>query len=258
MKFKMVPLKDLTIDRRYQRELDAGRVKAIAEAFDPRLLGVLEVSRHNGKCAVFDGQHRLAALKKIKGANTAPCLVHEQMTPQEEAELFVLHQTKRRGIQSVERFRARVFAGDPVAVAIEGIVNDCGFEIGSGQKESEVWGIRAVTAIERVYTKYGAESLEAVLRFIAAVWGGDQKSTDGSFIGGVHLLLTGYGDRVQAAEIKRLRQKSPVDILRRASGRLGMMGGGFVAWEAVHGELRSVAGVRGRPRKAREVETATA
>ena len=74
-----VPVEDLFVDPSYQRTLDEKRVDRIASEFDPALLGTREVSARNGRSAVFDGQHRLAALRKI-GRRSVPCIVHRELS----------------------------------------------------------------------------------------------------------------------------------------------------------------------------------
>lgn len=240
--YKQVPVSQLAVDERYQRSLDARRVAQIVKWFDPDRLGVLEVSMRNGKAAVFDGQHRLAALKQI-GRKTAPCLVHKNLSPEREAELFVEIQRGRKGISALDRFRARCFMGDDAAQQIADVVDEIGFVIGRSDGRRD--GIKAVTALDHVYARYGEDGLSATLVLLKKLWGGDEKSTDGFLIEGLADLLAGYQQRLGTDEVARLTAVAPTVILRRALGP--MRGGGSPARHAVAAELRRIAEVRGRP-----------
>jgi hypothetical protein len=236
--YMQIPLGRLTVDERYQRELSPARVKKLAARFDRRLLGALECSRRvDGTIAVFDGQHRLELLK-LKGEPSAPCLVH-QMTDREEAELFVALQRNRKALLPIERFRARVFSGDPAAKEIVGVANDAGFSIATRKGAG---GIRAVTALENVYRREGAAGLKATLDMIARTWDGDAKSTDGYFLEGVAQFISDYSNRIGPLEEAKLSEHLPVVYLRRALPN----GGGGAARFGVESELRKVAGIRGR------------
>lgn len=246
MHFKTVPVSDLIIDKRYQRELDKKRVKQIVENFNPRLLGTLDVSTRNGKSAVFDGQHRLAALKALK-MDAAPCLSHDDLTPEQEAELFVALQRDRRTVNAVERFKARVFSHEPVACELKGIVEECGYTIAThlAANQAERGQIRAVATLERIFNR-GGEGLLAQTLELAKTWDGDARSTDAMFLDGLSILVAQYGDRIDAEAVSRLGEIAPTVILRRATNGL-TGGGGVTAARLVAVELRKVSGVRGRP-----------
>lgn len=243
-KYRRVPLDELIVDERYQRPIETGRVERIAEHFDERLVGTLEVSRHNGKCAVFDGQHRLEALR-LRGLPDAPCLVHDDLTPEAEARLFVVLQQARKRVHPVDRFRAQVFSGDARAVDINSAVERAGFRIAhDGPDAGEHRGIRAVVSLERIHRRSGAEGLLHTLKIVDELWGGDRKSTDGAFLEGVEEFFATYGDRIDTEESHRLRAESPTVMIRRS---LGNGGGGTQLRFQILAELRKVAGVRGRP-----------
>lgn len=225
-KYRTLPLKQLFIDDRYQRELSQRRVRKTADEFDPAKLGVLEVSqRGKDKYAVFDGQHRLAVLE-IVGYTEAPCLVHEGLSPQKEAALFVAIQNERKRPQAIEEFVARVFAGDPQAVAINNILKKQGLRIkiagGKGDTAS-IGTIGAVTACERVFL---AGNLEAVLDIIVAVWKDERKAFDANMIEAMSLFLALYGPKVNEDKLlDTLYEESPISLIRKASAKRYTTGG---------------------------------
>lgn len=62
-------VEDIFADFTYQRELDTGRARTMAESWDRRLAGILEVSDRGEdvapRYAIVDGQHRWAAAQKL-------------------------------------------------------------------------------------------------------------------------------------------------------------------------------------------------
>lgn len=246
-RFKQVPINSLIVDDRYQRPLDERRVKRMADNFQDVLFGTLEVSERNGKLAVFDGQHRLAVARTL-GRDKVPCLVHSKLTPEQEAEAFIKLQRERRGVHRVERFKARLFSGDPEAEAINTIAQLCGYTIRkAGNHAGEEYAISAVGSLERVYRR---GILNETLQTLNDLWGGDPKSTDGGLIEGLSIILEGYGHRIEDVAY-RLKETPPLVILRRA---IGHSGGGASKGEMVAKEIRKVAGLRGRPMKRQAVE----
>lgn len=244
-KYRRVATDEIVVDGRYQRPVEQFRVDKIAEGFDETLFGVIEVSRRNGKCAVFDGQHRLEAARAL-GMKDVPCLVHDGLTPEAEAELFVRLQRERKNINPNDRFKARLFYNDPVALDINRVVTEAGFSIKPNAADAapDVWRIRAVAALERAYHRYGPDHLYETLDTVRAWWGGDKKSTDGSLIEGVALFLRLYGGRLRDDHIQRLRATPPQTIIRRALGGAGG-GGGYWMAQIVAGELKRTCGMRG-------------
>lgn len=242
-KYRRIATDEIVVDERYQRPVEDYRVQKIAGSFDETLFGVLEVSRRNGVCAVFDGQHRLEAARII-GMHDVPCLVHEGLDPEAEAKLFVRLQRERKNINPNDRFKARLFYGDPVALDLERVAQDAGFEIKTNAADSgpDAWRIRAVSALERVYTGYGREHVSATLTAIVDWWGGDKKSTDGALLEGVAYFLKAYEGRIREDHVASLREVPPVTILRRA---IGMGGGGAAMGVQVADELKRTAGMRG-------------
>lgn len=250
--FQTMSLEKLVVDKRYQRPLDPKRVQKIVDEFDPRLLGALEVSVHNGKAAIFDGQHRYAALKRLKAAS-APCLAHHKLDAKDEATLFVALQRERRNIRPYERFRAMVFSGDPAAREIKRIVEGAGYKIGShyGPEFEQSGGIGGVVTLERIYRRQGAAGLKATLG-LAELWKGEPKSTDAMLLEGLAALFAGYGTRLDGTACRRLADVPARTILRRAMGGDMPGGGSAAARKYVFAELRKIAGVRGRPEKHRK------
>jgi hypothetical protein len=244
-RYKQVPLDDLIVDPAYQRVLDESRVDRIAEEFDPALLGTLEISVRNGKCAVFDGQHRLEALRR-RGAAKAPCLVHTGLSVPEEAMLFVNLQTQRKNLRPIDRFRARLVAGEEQATAIREIADGYGYTITDGGHPRE---IGAITALDRVYARGGMDLLHSMFSLLV-IWQGEPRSTDGALIEGLGLATERYrADRRWDRAPDALAEITATSLLRKAVASLEMGGGSGSRPQAVAKEIGRLVGIRGPYKK---------
>lgn len=175
-RFEVLAIKHLFIAE-YQRPLTSF-VEEIEKDYNPALVGTLCVSeRSKTRFAVIDGQTRAEGMRR-HGETHAPCLVYFDLQPEDEAALFALFQTKRRGMSSGSRFMAQVYAKDPHAVEINEVVQGLGFEISCNSAAPNA--IAAVAALEYVY--HGArvgkkaretrnpELLAKVLETIKTAW----------------------------------------------------------------------------------------
>lgn len=114
----------------YQRPL-TNFADEIEGDFDPALVGTLCVSRRSAtKFALIDGQTRHEAMTRLS-IDEWSAVIYEGLTPAQEAALFYKFQTKRRNMLSQNVFKAKVYAEEPQAVAINKVVEDCGFFIGN-------------------------------------------------------------------------------------------------------------------------------
>jgi hypothetical protein len=240
------------VDARYQRPLDEKRANKIAKEFAWDQFGVLEVSeRTGGFYAVFDGQHRLMAATKLQ-IMSVPCLIHRNLSPEQEAVLFTLLQTQRQGLSQVDRFRAKLFAGDTVANEIAESLARFDYAMGKDKGSSRL--ISAVAGIERVYTRFGRDHLEGALAEVRGLWGHDKGTAHGKIIEGMAHLLAGYGDgRYGDKQRDNLRVIAPAVIIRRADA---VHAGDQRPALAVYAELRKAAKVNGRPRTFKKVKAA--
>jgi hypothetical protein len=222
--FAIIDVGKLFVDESYQRPLTSF-AKRIQRAFDPALVGTLIVSARDGdRYAIVDGQTRAAAVDELAkdGAvpGVLPCLVYQDLTPAQEADLFARLQKERRGIASYHRFRAAVVAGDPEAIDIQRIAREAGYEIGVGKTV-----ISAVAALEKVYRR-SPDTLARVLRIVRNAWG-DTYMPNGEVLRGLAATLGRDGVKDDDRLAERLGAVTPDLLQRRASAlREGMGHGG--------------------------------
>jgi hypothetical protein len=115
----------------YQRDPEkrTPMIRRIASAFDWMAFGVLSVARRNGEYFVFDGAGRLSAAKRRADIETVPCVVFDVDSVQSEASAFRSSNTERRGVSALDKFRAALVEGDPIARAVKAEVERLGLRI---------------------------------------------------------------------------------------------------------------------------------
>ncbi len=190
--YEWVPVEKIFIESIYQRELNQNWVDKKAKEFDPRLLGVLVVSRRsNGVYAAFDGQHR-CELVKIVGLKKIFCEVHHGLTVQEEAELFRLRNTTQRKVKALEIYHAEKAAGDEQSLEIESIVESIGCKIprsGPGKLNKARNSIGAINTLKKIHARYGSNFLLLVLSLIKETWPKNGDAFRSSIIEGMAVFM---------------------------------------------------------------------
>lgn len=209
-RFAVVELGEMFVDQAYQRPLTSF-VERIKRNFDPALVGTLVLSeRADGRYAIIDGQTRWAAMSDLDFDN-APCVVFHGLTQAQEAELFARLQKERRGVLSYHRFRADLVANKPEAVAINRLVEDCGYKVGPGGTLT----IPAVAALEQSYRR-GADILERALLLFREAWQ-EKWVPAGDHIKGMAYFLQRHPSIDDERMARRLSIISPDELKRRAS-----------------------------------------
>lgn len=223
-RFEIVLLDQLGVDEGYQRPL-TNFWETVRDNFNPALVGTLVVSeRKNGSKWIIDGQTRWAAMCEqgwesyidesghVHGG--APCLIYEGLSKAQEAQLFALLQTQRRGMRTYHRFRAQLVAKNPQAVGIAKVVQAAGFELGVAETRDT---LQSIAALERAY-KIAPEHLAEVLGIIRDVWGTTEKTAvSAQIIAGLSTFIRKQ-ERLDYDRLSdRLRDVTPQLLINRAS-----------------------------------------
>ena len=184
-----VDVADVFADTAYQRPLDGARARKIAEAWDRRLAGILEVSDRGEtttpRYAVVDGQHRWAAAQHA-GIGVMVANVHTGLTLSDEAKLFDRLNRERRRITTWDHWHARKAAADPDVQAIETAVTAAGLIVDTAPKSGHV---RCTATLEKLHTLGGPDLVKRTLQLIVDVWGRDLIGFDAPIVGGLGLIL---------------------------------------------------------------------
>lgn len=204
----------------YQRPIDQKRVDNIVEHFDARLVNPIKVSYRNGKFWVFDGQHTMAALKKLNGGKdlNVKCLVFYNLTKQDEAELFAQGNGISKPVNIGNRLRALVIAKDEKALKFVELIKRAGFSIDFTSAPAPN-KISAVGKAYKIYQTTTCSEFSLILRIIKRAWNGKTESLKPEILGGMYELL-----RVHAVEINfdtlisKLSNAIPREIIRNGKG----------------------------------------
>jgi hypothetical protein len=243
VKQTMLPVDQIMVDDRYQHSVNEKWVGTIVRDFDPHLFVPINVAkRDDGTYYAVDGHQRLRAAK-VMGLKKIPCVLHDGITVQDEARVFVGLHMQRRNPAPVERFKARVFQGDKIAVAVQGVITECGFTVGKNGDGA----IKAITAAEKAYRELGAEVLREALQVLSDAWYGEKDATLAPMISGMARFIAQYGDRFELRHVDRLRNTVPGAVIAAAriatsQGKHKGVTGGVAA------ELRKRTGITGRAR----------
>ena len=233
--FQRIHISQLHVDPIVQRALDPHRAQQIANKFDPSSTGALIVNhRSDGKYFIIDGQHRHAAAVLTKYDGKLNCVVHEGLSLDREAALFLaLNDSKL--VQAVDKFRMRVLARDPAALEVNDIIDRYGWKVAQSNSSA---CFAAVAAIEKVYNGAGVyaagaahpELVQAVMFTITKSWGHVALGGHSMIVGGLGQVFARYAGKVDLEKLTHEMSKTrPVDLVSRAKGIKDGQGGTVAA-----------------------------
>jgi len=206
----------------YQRRLDYARAQRIADNFDDRLLNDPKVSFRDGGFHVFDGQTTLTALKILAGTDDTlvRCRVYEGMTLEDEARLFAAQFGDSKPVAACELIRAKIVAKDPVALAINFIVESVGLHLNFTGKSAKQ-RIGCIEPIEKYFELLGPDLFHEALSIMVDAWGGSAKSLASGNFKGICAFLEKYAGMYDRARlVQKLHEAGPARIYQEG-GRLG-------------------------------------
>lgn len=127
--FMLINKTDLAIDLRYQREANSrDRILNIAREFSWPAFGTVIVSMRPDGFFVIDGGHRVRASELRDDIVRVPCMVYEFETAEDEALAFVVLNSTSKNVSPYHKFKAKLFAGDPLAVRVQKLMIDKNYE----------------------------------------------------------------------------------------------------------------------------------
>lgn len=123
---------DLVLGSEFQRNVSTGKINNFVKSWSWIACGVIIVCKINNQSVVVDGQHRVAAAKKIPSIKTLPCLFFGIKSMETAAKSFLEINTSRRQLLSLEKFKAQIVAKEPNAVFLESELSKRGLRASSG------------------------------------------------------------------------------------------------------------------------------
>jgi hypothetical protein len=211
---------EMFCDYSYQRDLDRSRAKRMAREWNPRLVGVVDVSDRGPRCpagryALINGQHRWAAAGLRDPDMVLVANVHTGLSVTREALLFHEIDAKTRRLTTWDRWRSRRAAGEPIVLDIENTVADYGLVVAEGAKDGN---IRCTATLERVFRMGGVLLLGNTLQFVTSVWGWRLDAVDAPLVLGLAHILHCYDEDLDHARLGEvLIGYAPRQIKARAS-----------------------------------------
>ena len=129
-KLEYVEVSALVSDGEYQRPVDEKRAMKIASEWDSALFGRLLIGlRPDGTMVIIDGHHRVKAAT-ILGLTHLPAAVINVATVTDEAIYFHKVNTSNKRLSAVDRFRARLAAGESPEIKIGALLATTGHAVG--------------------------------------------------------------------------------------------------------------------------------
>lgn len=219
-----IPLNKIVIPE-YQRHFRPEWAAKIARTFDRKKFTKPEVARRvGGTYVVIDGQHRLAALRRIHGdAATIHvlCDVLDEMPIADEADIFDSRNSDVQKATSVDRLPSRLVKGDPRATRIRDIVERYGFSLRMQPGQKMRPGELSMASLEKIMRQHGRDDyglIDRTLAILRSAYGTDERLSTvvvsglGSFIA-IYSAHPNYDERWL---IKVLSQTSPSKLARDA------------------------------------------
>ena len=236
--------KDLISSQPYQRDINQKEVAYIVSNFDPHKLGVIKVSRRGGKDYVYDGQHRIAALKVLNGNENCfvKCEVHYGLTYEDEAKYFAEQYLGAKKVDLIYRWRALYEAKSEPVYSIVNSVRAIGIEV-KFTKGKAPNRIIAFKQLNDMWIKLGSEKTLRVLTLLKRAWENDMNGFDGNILLGVREFFDTYGDEIhEDTFIKQMKKQIPsLLIVEGKKDKLSKNGLNYakVIWDKYNSGLKS-------------------
>lgn len=214
---KWVPIDDLVVNPKYQRNINRAHVNKINEHFDAHCVTPIRTCLTDIGNEIVDGQHTWEVLK-LQGWRAVPTIsLNGGTTEKEAASYFGTLNSGRKGLRPIEMFHAAVAAENPRALELKRICASAGLQV-TGSKGPN--SIAAVRAIEEIYEDGGEAALKNALYVATNAWDpADDMRLDRRMLLGIHEWLVAGGEIGRT--IDRLSRISPQAILRKAQMESG-------------------------------------
>jgi len=182
---------DLHVDSSYQRATNIKRVQKIVDNFNPNAIGTIYLSMRNDESLhIIDGAHRVLALRQLGlEENYINAQVYFGLTPQQEAQLFVIMNESRVKPQPYEIHKAAVTSQDSVALEIDRILQLHGLCLVDLPRDNHV---RAVANVYNLYSKMTPHAFSNVFKILKNANGSSYESFSVEYLVAVAIILIKY------------------------------------------------------------------
>ena len=223
--FEKIPIKNLVSNQEYQRSLSQTHIARAVANFDLYQINPVKVSRRDGINYVFNGQHTIEIVAHVSGSRETPvwCMIYDDLNYEHEANIFANQMKYVKTLQPLEVFKANLEAGSDDQLIIRDLVESYGLTIGNKKQHGTIC---CIATLESIYTKYGYQVLNRILRLIISTWEGDINSFSANIFNALTKLVVTFGDSLNDEIFKeRVGNVSVKQLVRMAKERRsGSMG----------------------------------
>ncbi len=217
--FEQIPIKNLVSNQEYQRNLSIKHVQKAAANFDLCQINPVKVSRRDGINYVFNGQHTIEIIAMVSGSRETPvwCMIYDELEYEHEADIFANQMKYVKPLLPYEVFMANIEADSDKHIIIKELVESYNLAITPSAMPN---GICAVATLEKIYDRYGLQTLDRILRLCIGTWEGAPQSFSSNILNGVARLVNAFGDDLNDNIFKeKVGQCSVKEIARNAKDR---------------------------------------
>lgn len=207
--------KDLVSSQKYQRDINQKEVAYIVSNFDPHQLGIIKVSYRGGKYYVYDGQHRITALKILNNGQDVfvKCEVHYGLTYEDEARYFAEQYLGAKTVNIIYRWKALYEAKEEPVYSIVNSVRAIGIDV-KFTKSKVPNRIIAFKQLNEMWDNLGSEKTLRILTLLKKAWEDDKNGFDGNILIGMNEFFSTYGSEInEDTFVKQMKKQVPSAII---------------------------------------------
>lgn len=200
-----LPVTELSVDDRYQRDLESRAsktlIRSIVDNFQWAAFGVVVVVKHGAGWRIIDGQHRTEAARQ-RGEVAVPCVVIEAMSVEDQARIFVRANRDRVAMNPFAMHHAQLAALDPGALQLRTMCEIAGLSIPRYPvmvprlKSGQTLALATLTKILRVM---GREKADLAVGAVAAAYRNDPAALKAVLFKAVAAIVAAADDAEDAA-----------------------------------------------------------
>ncbi|KKM61529.1 hypothetical protein LCGC14_1530770 [marine sediment metagenome] len=182
---------EILIDRSYQRDCIASRVKKILLNFNWRDFQPPTVAKGDkGRIFAIDGQNRVKASQLHPKVKEIPCYMLGERAIEDQAQGFVNINTQRDNVHPVNIYWAGLTAKDPDALRLEAVIAKTKVEIAPDTSPTGTPGhTAAIGALHQVIKRNGDDILVRTLNILYKAHPKDARTLSGLLIRSTGRLL---------------------------------------------------------------------
>lgn len=233
---KWIKLSQLYIPTDYQRSVksdtSAKNINYIKAHFNWAEFGALIVCPLAGskppQYAVMDGQHRFRAAEARGDIDELPCVVISEREVKDQASSFVVINSRRVKLHSLQAYHAAVVAGDPDAVALPDLLKKCKIEVAPtavNLKSTHPRMTCAIGTLLKMIGEYSEKQMIWVLNIIPEAYGDETGMLRPNLIRTLAKFIKERPDTDRAAMIHALQEIDVDELEKSARGHRQIQGG---------------------------------